>query len=86
MDLNDLTESDLPTRSIADHLRDVAFQMFWEGPASPIVDLYAQAAHRTGATWKQILAVRDFCLHHMVQMDASRDAVLEAVAAVPLPV
>jgi hypothetical protein len=86
MDLTNLTEADLPARSLADHLRDVAFQMFWEGPASPIVDLYAEAAHRAGATWAQILAVRDFCMRHMVQMDAPMDAVIEAVASVPLPV
>lgn len=86
MDRFNFTEADLPFRSPAEHLRDVAFQMFWEGPTSPIVDMYVDAAHRAGATWEQIRAVRDYCLSHMVQMDLPLDAVLEAVASVPLPI
>lgn len=86
MDRFTFTEANLPVRSIAEHLRDVAFQMFWEGPSSPIADMYVDAAHRAGATWEQIRIVRDYCLRHMVQMDSPLDVVREAVAAVPLPI
>jgi len=84
MDPYGLTEADLPLRSKQMHLRDVAFQLYWEGPYSAITDMYADAAHRAGATLSEIQNVREYCRQHPICIDSSFDDVVEAASRVPL--
>lgn len=59
MDAFGFTEADTPFRSKHTLLRDVAFQLFFEGPASPVTDMYIEAALRGGATSDEIQHLRD---------------------------
>ena len=61
MDTLGLTEADRPLRSKRAALIDVIFQYFWEGPASPITDMYVEAALKLGASTRDVSVVLTFC-------------------------